>query len=271
MCADVYSDELDREWSHVSHIEESLGRTPNAIAKKLPSMEVRRDPERRDEIPRAAWLAMSSAGVDAATRVAAVLAPGHHEESLMKEIGQRMTGRVGAWEGDIVIDNLIRLLRALPRNSVEMRVVRAVLVASLGRARMREKLKSKYPYRLMLPSEAEIRGEISRLYSLQKAGKPLDAVAGRGGRGRPAMDAKYADVIDRIVAADGNIKPAALWTAFKAEFGEEDVQIEGFPTEAQVKSKLRTTKKAAAAAAAAASWAVPQAGAAAVVEAAPSL
>ena len=85
------------------------------------------------------------------------------------------------------------------------------------------------------------------------------------------MDAKYADVIDRIVAADGNIKPAALWTAFKAEFGEEDVQIEGFPTEAQVKSKLRTTKKAAAAAAAAASRAVPQAGAAAVVEAAPSL
>jgi hypothetical protein len=106
----------------------------------------------------------------------------------------------------------------------------------MGPARMLEKLKQKYPDRLDLPSETEIRQLITTLIAKQKKGQQATQTTTRG------ITMPYLATVIRIFnESNGTIKPAAAWTAFQqihpTPINNPEEQLR-YPTAAQVKGKI---------------------------------
>ncbi len=100
----------------------------------------------------------------------------------------------------------------------------------MGAARMLEKLKQKYPDRLDLPSETEIRQAITTLMAKQKKGQQAMLSTTRG-----IMIPYLATVIGVFNDSNGTIKLAAAWTAFQ--------QIHAPPTKQDIQHLLKLRVK----------------------------
>ena len=107
---------------------------------------------------------------------------------------------------------------------------------------MWEHLVMKFPDRYDIPSEQEIRQEIGRLYKLKKDNRDLQ-LSRPGRRGRKGMDEKYERILLKFLEENPNLKPRKGYQMFLNHF--EDPNVEGFPTEKQVKSKISSLKSAA--------------------------
>jgi hypothetical protein len=80
---------------------------------------------------------------------------------------------------------------------------------------MREQLEQKYPEAVALPSEGEIRAEVTRLFRLQKLGKPLDIPPGK--RGRQGLDTHFITVLEDLLSqstTEAGRKPAVIYEQF---------------------------------------------------------
>jgi hypothetical protein len=96
--------------------------------------------------------------------------------------------------------------------------------------------KQKYPDRLDLPSETEIRQSITTLIAKQKKGQQATQTTTRG------ITMPYLATVIRIFnESNGTIKPAAAWTAFQqihpTPINNPEEQLR-YPTAAQVKGKI---------------------------------
>ena len=97
---------------------------------------------------------------------------------------------------------------------------------------MLNRLESKFPNRLCMPSENIIRQEISRLIQLKRAGKPLDSLPGK--RGRKGMDEQYVTWLTELL----NTEPTLTGKPAVARFREHFPSTEGVPEDSQVLSKV---------------------------------
>ena len=116
----------------------------------------------------------------------------------------------------------------------------------MGPARMLEKLKQKYPDRLDLPSETEIRQAITTLVAKQKKGQQATLNSTRG-----IMMPYLATVIRIFNDSNGTIKPAAAWTAFQQIHPpptNDAVEEARYPTAVKVKGKISALRSQARAA-----------------------
>ena len=107
---------------------------------------------------------------------------------------------------------------------------------------MWEALLLKYPERYDLPSEQEIRQEISRLSRLQERGVDVSSPVPQR-RGRKGMDSENEVVLVNMIKEFPAIKPREGYKMFVDQFKDHDV--EKLPTEKQVKSKISSLKHAA--------------------------
>jgi hypothetical protein len=110
---------------------------------------------------------------------------------------------------------------------------------------MLEQLEARYPDAVALPSEGEIRVEVTRLMKLNEKGKPLDIVPGK--RGRQGMDTHFVSVLEKILSestTEAERKPAAIYAKFLAHVTTypipDNLQI---PYKKQVLSKISSMKQ----------------------------
>lgn len=107
---------------------------------------------------------------------------------------------------------------------------------------MLERLKEVYPNRFDLPSEQDIRTECTRLFKLQKDGKPLDTLPGRGRKKSKWMKAFEEWLKDRLALES---KPNLLVEQFKRSLlqksNDQDLP-EDFPSNKKLASKVSSLK-----------------------------
>lgn len=108
-----------------------------------------------------------------------------------------------------------------------------------GPGQMLEALMHKYPGRIDLPSETEIRQTITMLTDKKKKGKTLSFVRKTG------IVEPYRTTVMRIfVESQANIKPADAWTKFQLEHTQptEEDQMLTYPSKKQVTSLISSSK-----------------------------
>ncbi|KAE8975172.1 hypothetical protein PF011_g24583 [Phytophthora fragariae] len=91
----------------------------------------------------------------------------------------------------------------------------------LGPSRMLEKLKVKYPNRFNLPSENDIRGEVSRLIQSRKRKQAVEIGTNSDSltpNKRYRMPTDYASFLKKLVEDDPSILPASAVAKFRAQF-----------------------------------------------------
>ena len=97
----------------------------------------------------------------------------------------------------------------------------------------------KYPTRLDLPSESEIRQLISSLVAKQKKGLSTDYTGRKTGIQKP-----FIDTIIEIFENNKNIAPRIAWQKFIIEYPYVHPLPKDYPEEKQVKSKISSLKVA---------------------------
>jgi len=105
-----------------------------------------------------------------------------------------------------------------------------------GPGRMLAELKRRYPSRLDLPSESEIRQCISTLVAKQKKGQETDLHANRG------VPQPFLTSLTSIFEENPNIRPRDAWKRFQEINPPAEALSASYPTEQQVKSKISSMK-----------------------------
>ena len=105
-----------------------------------------------------------------------------------------------------------------------------------GPGRMLAELRRRYPARLDLPSESEIRQCISTLMGKQKRGQDTVLVANRG------ISQPYLSSVIEIFEECPDIAPAAAWKQFQQLHPPTEASAASYPTESKVKSKISSLK-----------------------------
>jgi hypothetical protein len=114
--------------------------------------------------------------------------------------------------------------------------------ARMGAGRMLEKLRQKYPGRLDLPPESEIRQAITTLLSKQKRGGRMTLSSNRG-----IAEPFYSTVISIFNESDGQVKPAEAWKLFQEKHpspSDATSPENNYPSMQKVKSKISALKAA---------------------------
>jgi len=110
--------------------------------------------------------------------------------------------------------------------------------ALMGPAKMYEALKRKYPGRLDLPSEGEIRQAISIMMTkIKKSLKPTLC------RTRGILEPYNSTVLTIFVDSEGNITPSQAWIEFqRLHPADSEAPSTSVPSERQVKNKISNLK-----------------------------
>ncbi|GMF41098.1 unnamed protein product [Phytophthora fragariaefolia] len=125
----------------------------------------------------------------------------------------------------------------------------------LGPARTVEVLIQNHPNMYDIPSENEIRAEISKLACsrrkrLREVSEPLSVVGGNGEQNdlpviqrRKQMKSCYASYLEDIVTSDTGIKPLLALQKLRLVFPLSSSELDGFKVTAQVSSIKQKLKK----------------------------
>lgn len=122
--------------------------------------------------------------------------------------------------------------------------------SKMGPGQMHEALKEKYSARFSLPSESEIRSEISQLFGKSKSknttkanGTGTTEANGTGKRGRQSIfTEEVEEFMIKIIVDNPEIKPADGLAQVRERFGDKVSRDESVVTDATLKSKLSNLK-----------------------------
>ena len=101
---------------------------------------------------------------------------------------------------------------------------------------MLSELRRRYPLRLDLPSESEIRQCISYLTQKQKKGQSTSYIT------RSSISEPYLDTINAIFDENKTIAPKVAWQLFQERHPLTDPFPESYPVEKKVKNKISSLK-----------------------------